>query len=101
MTDIYEIRVQERLDDGWANRFDDFCITHEDDGTTLLVGSVRDQAALHGLLAKVRDLGLTLLSVIRTEPEQRPDRYRGQAGHLHAAHGADRQIPRGRWENGQ
>ena len=55
MTDIYEIRVRERLDDGWANRFDDFCITHEDDGTTLLVGSVADQAALHGLLAKVRD----------------------------------------------
>ena len=71
MTDIYEIQVREHLDDGWANRFDEFHITHRDDGTTLLVGSVADQAALHGLLARIRDLGLTLLSVIRAEPEQR------------------------------
>ena len=101
MTDIYEIQVREHLDDGWANRFDEFHITHRDDGTTLLVGSVADQAALHGLLARVRDLGLTLLSVIRAEPEQRQDRDGGQASHPYAATGTDRQIPRGRWENGQ
>jgi hypothetical protein len=71
MADIYEIRVREQFDNGWANRFAGFCISHEDDGTTLLVGSVPDQAALHGLLTKVRDLGLTLLSVVYIGPEQR------------------------------
>jgi hypothetical protein len=67
MADVYEIRVREHLDDCWATRFDGFFIAHEEDGTTALVGPVRDQAALHGLLAKMRDLGLTLLSVNRVK----------------------------------
>ena len=75
MTETYEIRVRERLDSGWASRFDDFCVSHEGDGTTLLVGSVPDQAALHGLLMRVRDLGLTLLSVVRVGPAQRSERH--------------------------
>jgi len=69
MAVVYEIRVREHLDDCWANRFDGFFITHEEDGTTALVGPVRDQAALHGLLWRVRDLGLTLVSVNRMEEE--------------------------------
>jgi cell division septation protein DedD len=60
---VYEIRVREHLDNCRANRFEGFFITHEEDGTTALAGPVADQAALHGLLMKVRDLGLTLLSV--------------------------------------
>jgi hypothetical protein len=65
MAEVYEIRVREHLDNCWANRFDDFLITHEENGTTALIGPVADQAAVHGLLMKVRNLGLTLLSVHR------------------------------------
>jgi hypothetical protein len=67
MADVYEIRVREHLDDRWAKRFDDLTLSHDADGATVLVGCVRDQAALHGLLMKVRDLGLTLLSVDRVK----------------------------------
>jgi hypothetical protein len=70
MAEVYKIRVREHLDDRWANRFDGLFITHEEDGTTALVGPVRDQAALHGLLCRVRDLGLTLLAVNRTEEDK-------------------------------
>jgi hypothetical protein len=63
MGNAYQIRLKETLDECWAKRFDDWAISHEDDGTTLLVGPVHDQAALHGLLDRVRDLGLTLLAV--------------------------------------
>ena len=69
MSDIYEIRLKEQLDNRWSSRFDGFTIQHEEGGTTLLVGPVRDQAALHGVLGRVRDLGLTLLAVVRTGPE--------------------------------
>jgi hypothetical protein len=55
MANIYEIRLKEHLDDCWARRFDDWVLSHNDDGTTVLVGPVRDQAALHGLLCRVRD----------------------------------------------
>lgn len=75
MADIYQIRVKEHLDDRWANRFEGLTLFHQEDGTTLLSGPVPDQAALHGLLMKVRDLGLTLLAVVRTEPE-----WNGSAG---------------------
>lgn len=66
---LYEIRLKGHLDNRWANWFDGLTITALDNGETLLIGSVVDQAALHGLLRKVRDLGLPLLSVIRVEPE--------------------------------
>jgi hypothetical protein len=59
----YELRVQGHLDQHWSTCFDGFTITHEDDGTTILRGLVRDQSELHGLLAKVRDLGTALISV--------------------------------------
>ena len=66
----YEIRLQGHLDDRWAARFDGLSLTHERDGTTILSGPVVDQAALHGLLSKVRDLGLPLVSVNHVEPGQ-------------------------------
>jgi hypothetical protein len=59
----YEIRVEGHLDEHWSLWFDGMAIVREDDGTTTLHGLVVDQAALHGLLAKVRDLGTTLISV--------------------------------------
>jgi hypothetical protein len=59
----YEIRVAGHLDHRWSAWFVGLAIVHEDDGTTILRGAVTDQAELHGLLAKVRDLGATLISV--------------------------------------
>ena len=62
---LYEIRVKGNLDLRWSDWFDGFSITPVGDGETLLIGSVADQAALHGMLHKIRDLGLPLLSVQR------------------------------------
>jgi len=59
----YELRVEGHLDERWSTWFDGMALVHEDDGTTVLRGVVVDQAALHGHLAKVRDLGTTLISV--------------------------------------
>ena len=67
---LYEIRIKGHLDDRWADWFGGLTITLVDNGDTLLTGSVVDQAALHGLLKKVRDLGMPLLSVIRLKPGQ-------------------------------
>ena len=66
----YEIRIKGHLDDRWADWFGGLTITLEDNGDTLLAGPVADQAALHGLLSKVRDLGMPLLSVICLKPGQ-------------------------------
>lgn len=60
----YEIRFVGHLDEHWSTWFDGLAVIHEDDGTTILRGAVRDQAQLHGLLVKVRDLGVTLTSVM-------------------------------------
>jgi hypothetical protein len=65
----YEIRLEGHLDPRWAAWFDGLTLTHETDGTTVLHGPVIDQAALHGLLQKVRDLGLPLVSVAQVAPE--------------------------------
>lgn len=59
----YQIRIQGWLDPSWAEWFDGLAIRHLEDGTTLLTGPLSDQAALHGVLNKIRDLGLTLLTV--------------------------------------
>jgi hypothetical protein len=67
---LYEIRLKGHLDARWANRFEGLTITLEDNGDTLLTGPVVDQAALHGLLKKVRDLGMPLVSVSPVEPGQ-------------------------------
>ena len=66
----YEIRIKGHLDDKWADWFEGLTLTREDNGETLLTGPVVDQAALHGLLRKVRDLGIPLLSVTRVRPSQ-------------------------------
>ncbi len=60
---IYQIRIKGYLRPGWSEWFGGMTITHESNGDTILSGLVRDQAALHGLLTRVRDLGLTLVSV--------------------------------------
>jgi hypothetical protein len=65
----YQIRIEGQLDPQWSDWFDGLSITQEEDGTTLLVGPVADQSALHGLLKKVRDLGMPLVSVNRMEAD--------------------------------
>ena len=65
---VYQIRIKGHLGPRWAEWFGDVTITLEDDGDTLLTCPVVDQAALHGLLRKVRDLGMPLISAIRVEP---------------------------------
>jgi hypothetical protein len=64
----YEIRLKGHLGARWAARFDGMTLTTRADGTTLIEGSVADQAALHGLLRTLRDIGLPLLSVTQVEP---------------------------------
>jgi hypothetical protein len=63
---VYQIRVQGLLDEGWSDWLGGMTIVPQGDGETLLVGPIRDQAALHGLLNKIRDLGLLLLGVERS-----------------------------------
>jgi hypothetical protein len=65
----YEIRLKGHLDVRWAAWFVGLSFTHSSDGTTILSGPVVDQAALYGLLRKVRDLGLPLVSVIQVNPK--------------------------------
>ena len=64
----YEIRVEGVLDEHWSDWFDGMQITSEPDDVTVIAGPVTDQAALHGLLIRIRDLGLQLISVRRDEP---------------------------------
>jgi len=64
----YEIRLQGRLDHRWATWLDGLDLSQTEDGTTLLRAQVADQAALHGLLHKLRDIGLPLLSVTQVDP---------------------------------
>ncbi len=65
----YEVRFTGHLDSRWSAWFDGLTVTHADDGTTVLRGPVVDQAALHGLLQRVNDLALPLISVTRVEPD--------------------------------
>jgi hypothetical protein len=67
---VYQIRIQGHLGCQWRDWFEGLAITLEDDGDMLLTGPVVDQAALYGLLKKVRDLGMPLVSVHRIEPRQ-------------------------------
>lgn len=69
-TQLYEIRLKGQLDVQWSDWFEGLTITLEENGDTLLTGPVVDQAALHGLLKKVRDLGLPLVSVCPIKPRQ-------------------------------
>jgi len=65
----YEIRLKGHLEARWVKWFDGLAITLDENGNTLLSGPVADQAALHGLLKKVRDVGLPLLAVNSVEPD--------------------------------
>lgn len=67
---LYEIRLEGHLEARWSNQFEGLSITLEEAGQTRLTGAVADQAALHGLLKKVRDLGLCLLSVNQVPPRE-------------------------------
>ena len=67
---VYQIRIKGHLGHQWADWFGGLIITLEDNGETLLTGPVVDQAALHGLLRKVRDVGMPLLSVVCLSPAQ-------------------------------
>ena len=67
---VYQIRIKGHLGREWTDWFGGLTITLEDNGDTLLTGPVVDQAALHGLLKKVRDLGMPLVSVNRGKPGQ-------------------------------
>jgi hypothetical protein len=71
-TPRYEIRLRGRLPARWAAWFDGMTLTTTDDGTTVLTGPVIDQAALHGVLQKVRDLGLPLISLTALDPDAHP-----------------------------
>lgn len=80
---LYEIRIKGHFDDRWAGRFDGLTLTREENGVTLLTGTVIDQAALHGLLRAVRDLGVRLLSVthLQSKPAEAPDGRPHNASH--------------------
>ena len=67
---VYQIRIKGHLGRQWTDWFEGLTITLEEDGNTLLTGPVIDQAALHGLLKKVRDLGMPLVSVSPVESDQ-------------------------------
>lgn len=79
---VYQIRLKGHLGRHWTDWFDGLTIALEDNGETLLTGPVADQAALHGLLKKVRDLGMPLISVIGVKPDhadisETPSRMKG------------------------
>ncbi|WP_344814295.1 hypothetical protein [Microlunatus aurantiacus] len=69
---VYRLRVAGRLDQHWSAWFNGLTVSHEDDGSTSLTGAVADQAELHGLLTRIRDLGVTLISVTVVDPAQAP-----------------------------
>lgn len=76
--EIYQIRVKGRLDQSWSSWFDNMTLTFEQ-GETTISGAVADQAALHGVLVKIRDLGLTLIDVRRVESKiERPNLNTGE-----------------------
>ena len=75
----YELRVEGHLDEHWSTWFGGMALIRENDGTTTLRGLVTDQAALHGLLAKVRDIGAPLISIRNTDT---PDRASGTPDQL-------------------
>jgi hypothetical protein len=70
---IYEIRVQGRLDQRWSSWFDGLTLSYEGDDITVLRGPLVDEAALHGVLIKVRDLALPLLAVSRVQDSEKSD----------------------------
>ena len=74
MNESYEIRIRGHLDESWADWFNELTIRHEANGDTMLSGLLVDQAALHGVLNRLRDLGIQLISALmrRQQTERRP-----------------------------
>ncbi len=72
---VYQIRIKGHLGRQWTDWFEGLTITLEDNGETLLTGPLVDQAALHGVLKRVRDLGMPLVSVNRVKPGAAPEPY--------------------------
>jgi len=77
----YEIRLTGHLDSHWTAWFDGLTVSSESDGTTVISGPITDQAALHGLLQRVRDLGMPLVSVIRVDGGEPAFIHRSTKGH--------------------
>jgi len=69
-TTIYQFQVEGQLNPAWSEWFEDLTLTHEASGNTILTGPIPDQAALHGVLIKIRDLGLTLITVKRLKKSE-------------------------------
>jgi hypothetical protein len=72
-TMVYQIRIKGRLSSRWERWFERMTITPQADGDTILTGPIVDQAALHGVLTKIRDLGVLLISIERVDPAQHPN----------------------------
>lgn len=79
----YEIRITGHLGSRWASWFDGMTLTAEEDGTTVIRGPVADQAALHGLLQTLRDLGITLLSLLPLPADEAVDPPKDSPNHTH------------------
>ncbi len=77
MTVSYEIKVEGQLDSSWAGWFDGMSMRQTENGQTILTGPLPDQAALHGVLARVRDLGLPLIAVNRIETDNKEQSHNG------------------------
>ena len=77
---VYQIRLRGQLGPLWSGWFEGLAITWDDNGDTLLTGSVADQPGLHGLLRKVRDLGVTLVSINRLDASAEPDQATHERG---------------------
>ena len=82
---VYQIRIEGHLGCQWTDWFGGLTITLKEDGDTLLTGPVLDQAALFGLLKKVRDLGMPLVSVVRVESGQLHDQMSNRETHQHSS----------------
>ncbi len=74
-TEVYQITVLGHLDSTWSEWFDGLTITLVDSGETILTGPLADQTALHGVLIKIRDLGLPLLGLSRIDPERESESH--------------------------
>jgi hypothetical protein len=79
---IYQVRLKGHLGHQWTDWFEGLTLTLEDDGDTLLTGPLADQAALHGVLKKARDLGMPLISVNRVEPGHSTLQYQPEKDNL-------------------
>ena len=77
---VYQIRLRGQLDHLWSDWFEGLAIIWDDNGDTLLTGTVADQSALYGLLRKVRDLGVTLVSINRLDGSAEPDQVAHEMG---------------------